>query len=222
MFFRSKKENGNGSAQHPAPLSKPSAATIPVVPSQTSRSTSTTPTAVSAPTAAKPKPLAPEELKKHAEVSQRLATTVGEIVGLMVRSPRHRDSKLSDLRWLVLPAIRTGQYALISTQSRSHGYTAPVAAVLWASTSAEVDKRLCEQLDTPIRLGPREWRSGDILWLVEAIGDDRAIAALVQRLKANEWKGKPVKARVSDGKGQVKVRLIETQSAPDGSPARGK
>jgi hemolysin-activating ACP:hemolysin acyltransferase len=165
------------------------------------------------------KPLPPEELKKRAEASQRLSATVGELVGLMIRSPRHRDRKLSDLRWLVLPAVRAGQFALMQAQSKSQGFTAPVAAVLWARVSAEVDKRLSENLGEPIRLGPREWRSGDILWLIDAIGDERAVAALVQRLRAKEWKGKPVKARMTDAKGEVKVRLIEPQAA-NGAAAR--
>ena len=51
----------------------------------------------------------------------------------------------------------------------------------------------------------KEWRSGDILWLIEAIGDDRAIAGLVQQLRASEWNGKPVKARVTDASGQARL-----------------
>jgi cytolysin-activating lysine-acyltransferase len=163
--------------------------------------------------------LPPEELKKRAEVSQRLAATMGRIVRLMSRSPRHRDHKLADVEWLALPAVRTGQCALIEAQSKAHGHVAPVAAVLWARVSAEVDKRLSDKLDGPIRLAPGEWRSGDILWLVDAIGDDRAIAGLVQDLWAREWKGKPVKARLADASGQVKVRLIGPQAAPSGAAA---
>jgi hemolysin-activating ACP:hemolysin acyltransferase len=211
MFFRSKKEAAKPE-RAPAPPEKPSA--LP------GESATTAGAEASAEAAAAAKSLPPEELKKRAEASQRVATAVGEIVTLMVRSPRHRDHKLADLRWRVLPAVRTGQYALIQAQSKSHGLVAPVATVLWASVSADVDKRLSEQLGEPIRLGPREWKSGDILWLIDAIGDDRAVAALVQRLRAKEWKDKPVKARVTDREGQVKVRLIEPQARPTGAEAR--
>jgi hemolysin-activating ACP:hemolysin acyltransferase len=158
-------------------------------------------------------------LKRRAEISKRLATTRGEIVALLLRSPRYRDQKLSDLRWLMFPPLRTGQYALIEAQSKQHGYTAPVAALFWARVSADVDKRLSETLDQPVRLTPKEWRSGDILWLVETLGDDRGIAALVQRLRATEWSGKPVKARVADGKGKVEVRVIGPQAAANGFTA---
>jgi hemolysin-activating ACP:hemolysin acyltransferase len=211
MFFRSKSNKEAAKPERePAPPERSSA-----LPAQAATGASIEPAASSAPVADKSLP--PEELKKRAEVSQRLATAVGEIVILMVRSPRHGDHKLSDLRWKVLPAVRTGQYALIKAQSKSHGLTAPVAAVLWARVSAEVDQRLSDKLDEPIRLGPREWKSGDIVWLVDAIGDDRGIAALVQRLRASEWKDKPVKARVTDADGHVKVRVIEPQAMPNGA-----
>jgi hemolysin-activating ACP:hemolysin acyltransferase len=202
MFFRSKRENGKDSSQ-PVPPTPGKALTT-------------------APATRAAKPLAPEELKQRAETSQRLAAMLGGIVGLMLRSPRHRDRKLSDLRWLVLPAIRTGQLAVVSAQSKAHGYSAPIASVLWASVSAEVDKRLSENLDAPMRLGPREWKSGDILWLVEAIGDERAVSALVQRLHAKDWKGRCAKARVKDAKGQVKIRLFEAQAASNGAAANRK
>jgi hemolysin-activating ACP:hemolysin acyltransferase len=175
------------------------------------------PTVAAAPTADKSLP--PEELKKRAEVSQRLAATMGRIVRLMAQSPRHRDRKLADLQWLALPAVSNGQCALIEAQSKANGQVAPVAAVLWARVSADVDKRLSERLDEPIRLTPEEWRSGDILWLVDAIGDDRAVAGLVQDLRAREWKGVPVKARLADASGQIKIRLIEPKAAPSGAAA---
>jgi hemolysin-activating ACP:hemolysin acyltransferase len=221
MFFRSKKESAKDGKE---PLPSPA----PAMPSEVAgappaeAAEPTTPASAAAPATDGAKPLAPDELKKRAEVSQRLAAAVGEIVGLMMRSPRHRDHKLADLRWLILPAVRTGQYAMVQTQSKSNGFTAPVAAVLWARVSAEIDKRLSEKLDEPLRLGPREWRSGDTLWLIETIGDDRAVAALVHRLRDGEWKGRSVKARVSDASGQVKVRLIEPQAASNGAAARSE
>jgi hypothetical protein len=41
----------------------------------------------------------------------------------------------------------------------------------------------------------------------------------VRQLRATEWKGKPVKARVADANGQVKLRLMEPQAAPNGAAA---
>jgi cytolysin-activating lysine-acyltransferase len=221
MFFRSKNgkastQPGTSPVQPETPEPQPDKAVA--LPAQAATiGEGAVPAAAVAPTADNSLP--PEDLKKRAEVSQRLAATMGRIVRLMSRSPRHRDHKLSDLEWLALPAVRTGQCALVEAQSKTHGHVAPVAAVLWARVSAEVDKRLSDKLDEPIRLAPSEWRSGDILWLVDAIGDDRAIAGLVQQLRAKEWKDKPVKARVTDANGHVKTRLVEPQPATNAAVA---
>jgi hemolysin-activating ACP:hemolysin acyltransferase len=139
----------------------------------------------------------------------------------MIGSPPHKDRRLSDLRATVLPAIRTGQYAVASGQSRSKGYSRSLAAVLWAGVAAEVDKRLSDP-KIPARLNPAEWKSGNILWLVETIGDDRAIQALIQRLRANAWKGRSVKVRMTDTKGQATIRTIEPLPRPNGASDRTK
>ncbi len=206
MFFRPKKQEAD---KAPAPAAPVKSAAPP-------KAVNADPLATTkpAPLTAAGKPLSTEQLAERAQVSQRLAVAVGELVGLMLRSQRHRERRIADLRWLAMPAIRLGQYAMVTAQSKSHGYTAPVAAVLWARVSETIDKRLSESLAEPIRLGPREWRSGEILWLVDAIGDDAAIAALVKRLRSKEWMGKAVKARVTDAKGEVKVRTIQADLGP--------
>jgi cytolysin-activating lysine-acyltransferase len=205
MLFRSKGGKQPSQASPAAP-----AEAVPQPPAPVA-SDIAVPAAAQPPTAEKALP--PEELKRRAEIAQRAATAVGELFTLMLRSPRHRDQKLADLGRQVLPAVRTGQYALLQAQSKTHGLVAPVAAVLWASVSAEVDGRLSAKLNEPIRLGPKEWKGGDILWIVEAVGDERALAALVRRLRNNEWKGRRVKARVSDVKGEVRLHLIEPEGA---------
>jgi hemolysin-activating ACP:hemolysin acyltransferase len=221
MFFRSKKGNGKEkeeSSQPAAPQAAKSASQrVPLVASASGKASRETGTAKAVSpankTAAAAESLAPEELKRRAAASKHLSATMGDLVGLMARSPRHRDHKLSDIRWLVVPAIRTGQYSLATAQSRSHGYTAPVAAVLWASVSDEVDKRISSDLSSPIRLAPREWKSGSNLWIVDAIGDNRLVNEMVKRLQTKEWKGKVVKARIVDAQKQVKIRTIEAQPA---------
>jgi cytolysin-activating lysine-acyltransferase len=214
MFFRSK--NGKES-DRPEPSPDKTAA----LPAQPATPRKGTRVAVTAAAPAADSPLPGEELSKRAEAAQREAAAIGQVVTLMIASQPRKDRKLSDLRVTVLPAIRTGQYAVASGQSRSKGYTKSLAAVLWASVSAEVDKRLSDP-ETPARLNPAEWKSGNILWLVETIGDDRAIQALVQRLRANEWKGRSVKVRMTDVKGQATIRTIEPLPWPNGATDRTK
>ena len=73
----------------------------------------------------------------------------------------------------------------------------PVAVALWASVSAEVDRRLSTDLAPPMRLRPDEWRSGDTLWLIEVIGDPKAVPHLMAELREKVFSGKQLKMRVT-------------------------
>lgn len=110
-----------------------------------------------------------------------------------MRSNPYRHSSLSDLEWLVLPPIMTVQFAILDAQVS--GQTMPVALALWASVSAEVDQRLSDPTLPSIRLKPDEWRSGDILWLIDAVGDGTAIPHLLRGLIDGVFAGKQVKMR---------------------------
>jgi hemolysin-activating ACP:hemolysin acyltransferase len=156
-----------------------------------------------------PPELTPDELRRRAELSKRLMSAVGESVSVLMRSEGHRHLFLADLETLLLPAIAAGQFSLMDAQSKSIGFTQPVGVVLWARVSAEVDKRLSANLDRPMRLKPEEWTSGDILWVVEAVGDNRVMGTLMKALAEREWKGKPVKLRGRDEAGRPVVKVVE-------------
>jgi hemolysin-activating ACP:hemolysin acyltransferase len=156
-----------------------------------------------------------EELARRAAISKRLAGAFGEIVSVLMRSGGHRTQMLMDLEWLVLPALSTGQFSIADAQSKSVGYSLPVGVALWARVSPEVDKRLASNLDQPVRLKPDEWTSGDIYWLVEAVGDSRVIGPMLKGLSEREWKGKQVKFRARNEQGKGVVKVIEPgQLAP--------
>src|SRR5262249_43714026 len=80
--------------------------------------------------------------------------------------------------------------------------------------SREVDQRLTADLNTPIKLGPQEWTSGDIVWIVDAVGDERVIGPMLQGLVQTAWQGKPGKMRARDKDGQVRVAAIAIKTAP--------
>lgn len=135
-------------------------------------------------------------------LSKQVQVSLGEIVSLLMRSPQFRNMTLTDLRNFVVPAVTSEQFMIAETRSKSSGLFTPVAAVLWASVSKEVDRRLSENLDQLVRLAPKEWKSGDIPWLIIATGNQRLIEALLQRLQKTVLKGRPLKSRVAgkDGK----------------------
>jgi hemolysin-activating ACP:hemolysin acyltransferase len=153
--------------------------------------------------------LSSDELRRRAELSKRMMAAFGEAVSVLMRSETHRHLFLADLETLLLPPIAAGQFSLMDAQSKAVGFTQPVGLALWARVSAEVDRRLSSNLDLPMRLKPDEWTSGDIFWIVEAVGDQRAMGPLLKALSEREWKGKPVKLRARDEAGRPVVKVIE-------------
>ena len=154
------------------------------------------------------------EARRRALSSMRQSLAFAQIVSVLMRSPRYRHYTLGDLEWLVIPPLLTSQYTIANAHLKQNGVTVPVAIVLWASVSADVDKKLSENLHLPIRLRPDEWRSGDVLWLIEAVGDSRAVQQLLKQLVETRFKGRGVKMRVPGENGKVIVqRIAETTSA---------
>ena len=162
----------------------------------------------------------PDEYKRRTAASRGVSTSLGEIVGLLMRSRTHRFNMLAELEWMVLPAISTRQFRVAEGTSQEAGFVAPVAAVLWASVSADVDQRLSQAIEQPIKLKPEEWSSGSIVWIVEAVGEQRAVTAMLQHLKQNELKDFTVRMRVrgSDGKPAVGRLELQQMSAAAGPP----
>ncbi len=160
-----------------------------------------------------PAPLDQEEARRRAEFSRRVAASLGHIVGVLMRSPSHQHTTLTDLETQVLPALTAGQFRIAEAVSKQTGFLAPVGMVLWAFVSDEVDKRISAAPEQPIRLRPEEWKSGDIAWLVEAVGDPRALVGLIEHVKANELKDRPVKMRIRGQDGKMAIGRVEVGAA---------
>ena len=92
-----------------------------------------------------------------------------------------------------------------------------VGVLLWASVSPEVDRRLAAAQDVPIRLNPSEWRSGDIIWVVDAVGEPQMVQAMLRRMAEKDWQGRQVKMKARDKDGVLRVGLLG--AAPARPPA---
>ncbi len=147
-------------------------------------------------------------------ISKHIAAKFGEIVGMLMKNPSTKHQTLADLEWMVLPPLMANQFSVAESQSKAQGFTSPVAVVLWARVTPEVDQRLASTLDRPIRLAPAEWTSGEIVWLIEASGEQRALQALLQRLGKSKWQGRNVKFRARDKEGRTIVSNIAPAAAP--------
>src|SRR4051812_49172990 len=149
-----------------------------------------------------------EKVRREAAVL-RNALAFTQIVGVLMRSPHYKQCTLGDLEWLVIPPLMAGQFRIGEAPSQNgQGPTLPVALVLWASVSAEVDQRL---MDNPsaFQMKPEDWTSGDILWLMHAAGETRFVRFIVEQLRKTAFKDRKIKVLARDKDGNAKARLLE-------------
>jgi cytolysin-activating lysine-acyltransferase len=153
-------------------------------------------------------PLVTKARRQAAAMHNSLALT--QIIGVLMRSQHFRQYTLGDLEWLVIPPVLAGQYRIGEVKTKKSEATLPVAVVLWAKVSPEVDARLT-QSDTPaLRLRPEDWTSGDILWLTHAVGEPRFVRHLLKQISETAFKGLEVKTRARGEDGKVVVQLLPT------------
>jgi cytolysin-activating lysine-acyltransferase len=156
-------------------------------------------------TAPQPTHLSADEMAQRAADAKKRLALFGEIVAIFMRSPQFRAMSVAELEGLIIPALNNNQFFVVESQSKENGILAPVSAALWATVSAEVDRRLSSNLDQPITLAPAEWKSGDIAWLIAAAGDNRVLTPMLRQISETALKGAPVKFRTRDKNGQVAV-----------------
>jgi cytolysin-activating lysine-acyltransferase len=156
-----------------------------------------------------PSPPPSEATQKRDDQDKRQSLAFSQIISLMMQSPVYRHFTLADMEWLVIPALATGMYVVGEVKPQAEGPAIPGAAVLWARLSPEIDARLSGNLAAPIRLRPDEWRSGDQLWIIAAIGDQRVISMLLQQLSTSAFEGRQVKIRVATGDGKMALRTLD-------------
>ena len=120
------------------------------------------------------------------------------IVSVMMRHEPHRSLRLADLETRVMPPLFTGQFALLNVLPDGALLPVPVAVALWATISPDADQRVSSNIND-FNLTPTEWRSGDIIWLVDMIGDIQSREALRKELNITVFKDRNVKSRLAVG-----------------------
>ena len=118
----------------------------------------------------------------------------GEVSSLMARDPAYAALPLSDLSWIVRPALASRQVIVARTRSArettsANGVAAqqggPIAFVVWAYLSDEIDAELKRENGRLAALKPHAeaWRSGQNLWIVALCGPEAVRQQLVAHLK---------------------------------------
>ncbi len=152
-----------------------------------------------------------DEVKVRSQVTKFMAARLGEIVGLLMRAPTHQNMSFKDLEWLALPPLMNNQLSIAYTRDPDSGINVPVGVVLWAEISEEVEQKHFDDLNKPFRFEPSDWRSGDRLWIVDAIGNPKVIQEHIVNLTQTVFKGKSVKMRAVDNDGKRCIRTIQSK-----------
>ncbi len=143
--------------------------------------------------AAVPPPVTGHDEKFQETVQVKpISAAFGDIVALLSRSPVHRCFSIADLDWLLVPPILNDQFA-VAEAKLPDGHSVGVAFVLWARVSEEVDKRLTQDPRYPIRLHPSEWKSGEIFWIIDGVGEPKLIQALIAKVAKDAFADRPFK-----------------------------
>jgi len=140
--------------------------------------------------------------------SKHLQASFGQVVSLLMQTDRFRGAFLSDLENNVLPAIVTGQFLIAEKQSEQNGFSSPVAAILWAHVSDEVDAKLSASPANLHQLAVTDWKSGTNTWIITSLGEQTILRGMLSKLRDSTLKGQAIKLYAVDGDRQEKlVRL---------------
>jgi cytolysin-activating lysine-acyltransferase len=107
---------------------------------------------------------APKPTAKSGIQAPTVSHLLGEMTWLLTQSPLHRHFQLTDLEWLVMPALIHEQFYMFRDGDQ------PVGLALWAKCKASVIPKLEGGMIEPEnRLSLEEWNNGDQIWLVDLI-----------------------------------------------------
>lgn len=121
--------------------------------------------------------------KPPAGAPRTVAEALGQIVWLLSQSALHKELRIKDLEYTMMPAILHEQFRLFSfgptpglegvdpEVMRKSGFTReglqnmPLGVAIWARLSENAERKL----ESGEKLSLDEWKSGDRVWLVELI-----------------------------------------------------
>lgn len=203
MFFKPK----NGDAT-PGPTAAPAA---PVQPSMASMSLASQ-LASAAPATIAPEPPAPPLSRAAPDVRKDSGQAFLKVVSMLMRAPATRGLTLADLEWLVMPALRNHQAVIAEARDKDGAVTGPIGMVLWATVSPAVDARLSSDFAPIPRLASDDWKSGDIAWVIAAIGPPDVVKAMIEQALTNVVPGGRIKLRTVTSEGALVIKEIKKQS----------
>jgi cytolysin-activating lysine-acyltransferase len=137
------------------------------------------------------------------------AVSFTRVISVLAKSPPYRNAPLIHIEQFIGPPLLSGQFAI--ADAPLDGHRVPMAVAFWALVSPEVDLQLSD-VSKATALRPADWRSGDIPWLIDVVGQPEVSAQLTQELLRRVFPGREVKIRRLDAEGKLLIsRLNSTE-----------
>jgi hemolysin-activating ACP:hemolysin acyltransferase len=147
-------------------------------------------------------------LEAHASDSNKYFLIFGRIVSFLATIKQFEGTKIRSIKELVFPAIIQGKAMIVDPPTNSAPTSEPLAVILWASVSKDVDTKLSNCLNGIPKLKINDWNSGDILWIIFCAGDKNVIEASTRHITKIMHKDKSIKIHNKNKDGLWKVESI--------------
>lgn len=216
MAFWNKKPADKAPAAQPA-AAVPAATSAPARPAPVPTAAPPPPVAAAPPPAQQQAGAPPSGSPKgQPSLNSQLAMSLGKVVSVLMFSERYQGLTLRDLTSLILPPLAANQFVVAEARPQGKDVTAPIGLLLWASVSDEQDQRFAADASQPTRLAGAQWTSGHNLWIIETVGPQNVIEAMMKQLVEGPFKGKIFKFRTRAADGSFSVQVVDptaTQTA---------
>lgn len=155
----------------------------------------------------------PQILSNQQKEALLRSAAFGDIVGILMRAPKHKNLRLETLGVFVLPALVHNQYLIARIRQEANGGPAAAGLALWACVSDEIDQKLRAGPEKPMRLKYNEWKSGPNLWLVDLVAPSPLAGSILKDLHERVAKGKPMSAQILSDGGAARITTIQDMLA---------
>jgi hemolysin-activating ACP:hemolysin acyltransferase len=153
-----------------------------------------------------------EKILVDNRVTEARFTVYGKILSILGRQKPFAEMRLGQIAAMIGPAVDAGLFAIADGQPKDEsGPAIPIAFVIWARVSEEIDKKLSESLEGTVALTPQEWTSGNIHWLMLSVGPQHPIDAILKTVSQELPTGQSFKMRFTDKDGQQKVGFFSVE-----------
>jgi hemolysin-activating ACP:hemolysin acyltransferase len=133
-----------------------------------------------------------DEKKRLTDGLTAMASALGEVTSLLVRSREHAGYAIPDLEWLLVPAIFNRQFLIVRAPMKGASVPLPAACLLWATVSDEIDAQYRATPGQRLKLSTEQRKSGDHIWITDFVGDRRMLNDAVNRLRSATFAGRRI------------------------------